>query len=417
MDAEQLLEHFDRVAEAPGSIAALRRFILDLAVRGKLTEQNSDVEKVHDEFLTAPTSEELPINWHLLNFGEFCDIQGGSQPPKSKFVDDPAPGYIRLFQIRDLGENPVPVYVPKNTTNRFCKEGEILIGRYGASVGKIFWAQHGTYNVALAKFIYPDKAFLSQFAFLILKSNFFQATLAGVTRSAQAGFNKSDLSQIDFPLPPLIEQSRIIAKVDELMDLCDRLEAAQKNRENLRDRLVAASLHQLNQAADSNEEFFDRARFYFDNLAKLSVRSEHIKQLRQNILNLAVSGKLTPQNPNDEPALKLLDKIKLEKEELIAKKIIRKEKPLSALKNKDFPFAIPSSWEWVKIGVASLFTEYGTSQQSANSELGVPVLKMGDIQEGKVIIGNHKKVPETIDDLPALYLKKFDLLYNRYISW
>jgi type I restriction enzyme, S subunit len=177
--------------------------------------------------------------------------------------------------------------------------------------------------------------------------------------------------------------------------------------------LVAASLHQLNQAADSNEEFFDRARFYFDNLAKLSVRSEHIKQLRQNILNLAVSGKLTSQNPNDEPASKLLDKIKSEKEELIARKITRKEKPLSSLKNKDFPFAIPSSWEWVKIGVASLFTEYGTSQQSANSEFGVPVLKMGDIQEGKVIIGNHKKVPETIDDLPALYLKKFDLLYNR----
>ncbi|WP_310481062.1 restriction endonuclease subunit S, partial [Chamaesiphon sp. VAR_48_metabat_403] len=154
-------------------------------------------------------------------------------------------------------------------------------------------------------------------------------------------------------------------------------------------------------------------QFYFDRLPKLTTRSEHIKQLRQTILNLAVCGKLVPQDPNDEPASELLKRIQMEKKELIAHGRIRKEKPLLPLTTSNIPFVIPPSWEWVKIGIASLFTEYGTSQQSAHSEFGVPVLKMGDIQDGKVVLGGQKKVSENIDDLPGLYLKNLDLLYNR----
>lgn len=244
MTAERLLENFDRIAEAPDAIAHLRRFILDLAVRGKLVDRDPNADEIDHEFLGEPSSDNLPRNWRLLNFGKFCDIKGGSQPPKSKFIDKPQLGYIRLFQIRDLGENPVPTYIPKELASRFCKEGEILIGRYGASIGKIFWAKRGSYNVALAKFIYPENAFLPEFAFLILKSDFFQKTLNDMTRSAQAGFNKSDLSNINFPLPPLAEQHRIVAKVDELMGLCDRLESAQKTRESLRRRLLGTLLHE-----------------------------------------------------------------------------------------------------------------------------------------------------------------------------
>ena len=95
------------------------------------------------------------------------------------------------------------------------------------------------------------------------------------------------------------------------MGLCDRLQSAQQNRESQRDRLAAASLHHLNQSADG-----DRTRFYFNNLSRLTVRSEHIKELRQTILNLAVRGKLVSQDPNDEPALELLKLIQAEKLQL-----------------------------------------------------------------------------------------------------
>ena len=128
------------------------------------------------------------------------------------------------------------------------------------------------------------------------------------------------------PLPPLAEQHRIVAKVDELMALCDRLEAARGSREATRDRLTAASLARLNApdpkaspakvgtgfasgGARKESTFHDDARFALDALPALTTRPDQIKHLRQTILNLAVRGKLVPQDPNDEPASELLKRI------------------------------------------------------------------------------------------------------------
>ena len=138
-----------------------------------------------------------------------------------------------------------------------------MIGRYGASVGKIFWAQNGAYNVAMAKFIWPQDALIPTFAFLLLKSEYLQGPLANATRSAQAGFNKGDLAAINFPLPPLAEQHRIVAKVDETMALCDRLEARLAIGDETRRRLLDAMLAEaLAPADDLVPEELDRVAAY-----------------------------------------------------------------------------------------------------------------------------------------------------------
>ena len=126
-------------------------------------------------------------------------------------------------------------------------------------------------------------------------------------RTIQNDASTRDLARLPFPLPPLAEQHRIVAKVDELMALCDRLEAARAEREATRDRLAAASLARLN--APDPDTFHDDARFALDALPALTTRPDQIKQLRQTILNLAVRGKLVPQDPNDEPASELLKRI------------------------------------------------------------------------------------------------------------
>jgi type I restriction enzyme S subunit len=167
-----------------------------------IKEQDTNDEPIAKRYLNELGTSELPVNWRVLNFEKFCDIEGGNQPPKSQFVDEPRDGYVQLFQIRDLGERGVPTYIPIKSARSLSKEGDILIGRYGASVGKVFWSQNGAYNVAMAKFIWPHDAFISKFAFLLLKSDFLQGPLANATRSAQAGFNKGDLAAINFPLPP-----------------------------------------------------------------------------------------------------------------------------------------------------------------------------------------------------------------------
>ena len=77
------------------------------------------------------------------------DFSGGGQPPKSVFSEQQQGGYVQLIQIRDLGPNPQPVYVPRDKVSKFCSENDVLVGRYGASVGKVFWGKNRAYNVAL----------------------------------------------------------------------------------------------------------------------------------------------------------------------------------------------------------------------------------------------------------------------------
>ncbi|HEX3113932.1 MAG TPA: DEAD/DEAH box helicase family protein [Bradyrhizobium sp.] len=241
-DVHFALDALPALTTRPDQIKQLHQTILNLAVRGKLVPRDPNEKRVSIRYEKGLGSDGLPAHWRVLNFGKFCDIEGGNQPPKSQFINEPRAGYVRLLQIRDLGGRPVPTYIPIGSTNRFCKEGEILIGRYGASVGKVFWAQNGAYNVAMAKFIWPDDAFISTFAFLVLKSEYLQEPLARATRSAQAGFNKGDLAAIDFPLPPLGEQQRIVAKVETLMAVCDRLEASLAATAATRRRLLEALL-------------------------------------------------------------------------------------------------------------------------------------------------------------------------------
>ena len=127
------------------------------------------------------------------------------------------------------------------------------------------------------------------------------------------------------PTPPLAEQHRIVAKVDELMALCDRLEAARTEREATRNRLSASSLARLDAPDPDPATFRDHAAFALENLAPLTTRTDQIKALRQTILNLAVRGKLVEQDPNDEPASELLKRIAAEKARLVKAKKISKQ--------------------------------------------------------------------------------------------
>lgn len=154
----------------------------------------------------------------------------------------------------------------------------------------------------------------------------------------------------------------------------------------------------------------ERLLAHFDRIAEAP---DAIPRLRHFILDLAVRGKLVEQDPKDEPAFELLTRIQMEKTRIHKEGSLRKEKPLPPVTEKEAPFCLPISWSWVRIGTCSLVIEFGTSVKSDHAENGIPVLKMGDIQEGRLILGGQKRVPRQIEDLPQLFLKRFDLLYNR----
>jgi type I restriction enzyme S subunit len=172
--------------------------------------------------------KQLPKNWVLLPFTEIFDINGGTQPPKAVFIDEPKEGYIRLLQIRDFGKKPVPTYIPDTGKLMTCKKDDILIARYGASIGRIVTGMEGSYNVALAKVGVPENM-NKNFVKWLLKSNLFQEPILSIQRTAQNGFNKTDLAAIYVPLPPLPEQQRIVAKLDTLFAQLETIKTSMAN--------------------------------------------------------------------------------------------------------------------------------------------------------------------------------------------
>jgi type I restriction enzyme, S subunit len=181
------------------------------------------------------------MSWEFKKLGEVTELQGGSQPPKSTFKYEEAEGYLRLLQIRDFKSDDRAVFIPKSKKNRLCYENDILIGRYGASVGKICTGKKGAYNVALMKAT-PDKELLNTRLYLYyLKSKLFQDELASVSsRSAQNGFSKDDIKDFIVPIPPLPVQKQIVETLDKAFEKIDKAIAnIERNIENAEELLLS----------------------------------------------------------------------------------------------------------------------------------------------------------------------------------
>lgn len=185
---------------------------------------------------------DLPTGWKLYEFGDLFDVQGGSQPAKKHFVFEPKDGYIRLLQIRDFGDRPVPTYVPRHMVTKLCDEEDILIARYGASLGRILSGMPGAYNVAMAKVILDEAVTNRRFVIYWLNSPIFQHRIQSISRSAQSGFNKDDIFPIPVHLPPLPEQRKIaeiLGTWDEAIALTERrIKAARQRQKGLMQRLL-----------------------------------------------------------------------------------------------------------------------------------------------------------------------------------
>jgi type I restriction enzyme S subunit len=224
--------------------------------------------------------------------------------------------------------------------------------------------------------------------------------------------NQSILLSLIIGLPPLAEQRRIVAKVDELMALCDRLEAARKERESRRDRLVAASLHRLIKPADDAEPFRAGARFIFNHLPRLTTRPDHVKQLRQTILNLAIRGRLVPQDPNDEPAIEMLHRIHGNKQLL---RIADAEGKPDSIIADDLSFPIPTSWTWVRLAELLESSFYGPRFAShAYTSGGVPTIRTTDMtSDGRIALRDPPRVEVDAERLSDFRCLDGDLLVTR----
>ena len=384
MNADRLLALYDRVAEAPDAVGRMRNFVLDIAVRGKLVEQDPADEpaaellkriemgkqqlvkakairkpKLLPDLDPSQVSFTLPSGW--------CWARIDDLSPRSltdgdwiETKDQSEGGVVRLIQLADVG---VGAFLDKSA--RFVTEetevrlrctrltaGDILIARLPNPIGRacifpdIGQPAITAVDVAILR---TDKNLYNKYIEIAINApptrEQIEAYGKGATRFR---VSTGHLKTIVLPLPPIDEQHRIVAKVDELMAVCDQLEEARTVREDTRDRLTKASLARLSAPDEDVPTFRSHARFAVDALPALAARADQVKHLRQTILNLAVRGKLVEQNPADEPASELLKRIEVQRAKAPKAKR-RKSYALNAGVVDGDLFDLPNGWEWTPL--------------------------------------------------------------------
>jgi len=403
MNAERLLDLYDRVADAPDAISCLRRFALDLAVRGKLVAQDPTdepasgllkriaAEKAASEKrqkslpeIDEDISGEIPTNWvaaPLIALGEWGI---GSGFPKSE--QGQADGPYLFLKVSDMNLPENEKYI--TTANNFIDDdaakrmrtvihppGTIIFPKIGGAIAtnkrRILTRGSAIDNNCLG--LTFSSLIDAEWAYLLMTTLDFTLYQAG---TAVPALRQGTLATIPVGLPPLAEQRRIVAKVDELMALLDRLEAARTAAKATRDRLTAASLARLTAPETEAEDFPAHAHFTLDALPALTARSDQIKQLHRTILKLAVRGKLVPQDPSDEPASELLKRIAAEKSDQISS---RRKRKAGTTTDRHLSVSVPKTWAWGELGEISLLLHYGYTASASKTEKDVRLLRITDI--------------------------------------
>jgi type I restriction enzyme, S subunit len=412
MNAERLLAHYGEIADAPDAIARLRRFVLDLAVRGKLVPQDPADEPA-SELLKRIAKEkvrlvkageirkekplrrvdedadfDVPATWWWTRLGSVTAyIQRGKSP---KYT---ATGGSRVVSQKCVQWRGLDLLAAKQVTLesladyediRFLRDGDLLWNSTGTgTIGRVIRLVNPPEklvcdsHVTVVRCLEVDPEYIRAW----LRSNKVYALIedraAGSTNQVELTAQMA-INQV-VPLPPLAEQHRIIAKVDELMGLCDRAEAARAGREAVRDRLAAASLARLN-THDPKTSHAD-ARFALDALSALTTRPDQIKALRQTILNLAVRGKLVPQDAKDEPASELLKRIAKAKAEWKKKTGDARIKIEPDPMPDELDMRLPRGWVVQSFENLFLFVDY-RGNTPPKTDVGIPLITAKNIRMG-----------------------------------
>ena len=372
-----LEQQFDTAFAAPDGIQKLRELILTLAMQGKLVPQDpndqpasellKEIEVEKKKLVKAgkikqpkPLPEvepeempyDLPDTWEWVRIKNICHDWGQKTPDQLfTYIDvgsiDNTKGMISDdVQILESSEAP-------SRARKIVQQGTVIystVRPYLLNIA-IIEKEYVCEPIASTAFaiIHPYSGINNRFIYHYLKSptfiHFVESTMKGV---AYPAINDGDFFQGLFPLPPLAEQHRIVAKIDQLMARCDQLEKLRSDRTHALITVHTTAIARLLTAQDSHD-FSTAWHFITQHFGELYSVKATVAELRKTILQLAVMGKLVPQDPNDEPASELLKVIELEKQRLAKEGKIKQPKPLLKIKPEEIPYLLPNGWEWVRV--------------------------------------------------------------------
>lgn len=406
-------EHLPLLASAPEGIKKLRGLILELAVRGKLVPQDPNDEpasellkriaeekvrlvaedKIKKQKPLAEISDEgkpfdVPASWEWVRLAAVGHDWGQKTPDKNfVYIDvgsiDNAVGKIGAPQILMPDDAP-------SRARKVVRPGSVIYSTIrpyllNTAVIEDVYEHEAIASTAFA-IVHPYLGMPSRYLLYFLRSPVFVRYVESVQVGvAYPAINDGQFFNGLIPLPPLQEQKRIVSKVDELMALCDRLEAQQDDAAAAHAQLMQTLLDSLTQAKDADDfaASWQRLSAHFD---VLFTTEASIDALKQAILQLAVMGKLVPQDPSDEPASELLKRISVEKDRLIAEGKVKRQKRLAEVSEDERPFVLPYGWLWSRLGDVC-FTQTGTTPDKSKSDLfgsDMPFVKPSDIYSDRV---------------------------------
>lgn len=439
MNAESFLAEFGHLANAPSGVERLRTLVLQLAATGRLVVGNakdgkaealiSKLAREKDRLIADGSIKgsnplppvdlsnplpDVPTQWRWIRLGNLTSKIGSGSTPRGGsqvYVSRGVP-FLRSQNVWNDGirlDEIVFIDPEKHEGMRNTQvlPNDILLNITGASLGRcaITPSDFPTANVSQhVTIIRPLLAEIRHFIRICLLSPFGQKMIWGrQVGMAREGLSKKVLEQFEIPLPPLGEQKRIIAKVDELMALCDQLESQHQERERRFPMLSRTSHGRFAEAptlANLNRIFDETGAVSPDDL-------------RKTVLTLAVSGRLLPQNADDEPASVLLTHISEEKRLLVSEKKIRHQEEATPIVPQELPFDVPKGWIWARLSTITLRIQYGFTASAKREIKDVRLLRITDIQDNSV---NWNSVPGceiAEDDVAQFKLERGDILVAR----
>ena len=401
MKLETFFEKFEMFADTPNAIPAMRELVLTLAVQGKLVAQDPEDEPAGElcaqlQKLTSGAKQktnsiseielpfEIPACWKLTHLDTVTKVFSGNAFQSVDFQKELGIRVIKITNVgvRDFKETHefLPVGFEQRFSTFLVQDGDILMALTrpyildGLKVARCPKSYNGALlNQRVGAIQTAKTNDISDFLYLYLCSEFVLEYVIEKSKTLnQPNLNIPDLRCLPLPLPPLAEQKRIVAKVDELMTLCDRLEAQQQEREEKHKALSRASLARFADApTPANLQFIFHPSY---TIAPAD--------LRKSILTLAVQGKLVPQDPNDEPAEPAVAQIEKERERLIAAKQFRRSQLSGPL--DEGPFDIPKTWIWTHLGNAMLNVTDGFHSTPKTVESGVRYVTAKHVKPGLI---------------------------------
>lgn len=406
MKLETFFEKFDQFADAPDAVAKMRELVLELAVQGKLVAQSRNDEpalkqleriaakkskagrvarvKAGRSGSPAPevTETHVPDGWEKASLAELVTVLNGRAYSKDELL---AAG-TAVLRVGNLFTSKHWYYSDLELQpDKYCDKGDLIFA-WSASFGPFIWSGPKViYHYHIWKLELHSEADLHKgYLYWFLQNKTQEIKRAGHGVS-MLHMTKEKMEKLEVMLPPLAEQKRIVAKVDELMALCDRLEAQQQERETRHAALARASLGRFADApTPANLHFLFHPSYAITPA-----------DLRKSILTLAVQGKLVPQDPNDVPAEELLKRISAEQERLVKARQIRRLETAPLTEDEE-PFVIPSSWAWTRLGQIGDWGS-GSTPPRGNHELyggSVPWLKSGELNDNRTLAGSEETVTE-----------------------